>query len=196
MAFAAVVDAAVAVDDAGQRSPSARSSPGSQRYPVRRRTASARTGCPPVDRQQQRAVGNRVHQLICGLKSIRQHTMTLRRTSDADGVFSPACSGVAEPNAEEVPDPTSWWPLMPAEPGVSRACPGDVDGFDCCCCCVPSSPVACWPFLPRLPEPGLVCIRKCRVSSSEREKRFSHPANVHACGFSPVWMRACRVWLR
>lgn len=77
------------------------------------------------------------------LMTIRQHMATMQRTSEAEGVFSPACSGVAEPNAEEVPEPPSWWawPLMPAEPGLSSGCPGDVDGFDCCC--GPASPVPC-----------------------------------------------------
>lgn len=42
-------------------------------------------------------------------------------------------------------------------------------------------------------EWGLVWIRECRVSSSEREKRFVHPGKVHACGFSPVWVLMCRV---
>lgn len=40
-------------------------------------------------------------------------------------------------------------------------------------------------LLPRL-ELGLLCILECRVSSSERLKRFEHPGNVHPCGFSPV----------
>ena len=40
-------------------------------------------------------------------------------------------------------------------------------------------------LLPLL-ELGLLCILVCRVSSSERLKRFEHPGNVHACGFSPV----------
>ena len=35
-------------------------------------------------------------------------------------------------------------------------------------------------------EFGFVWILECLVSSSEREKRFVHPGNVHACGFSPV----------
>jgi len=34
-------------------------------------------------------------------------------------------------------------------------------------------------LLPRL-EFGLLCIRECLVSSSERLKRFEHPGNVHA----------------
>lgn len=41
---------------------------------------------------------------------------------------------------------------------------------------------------------GLVWIRACRVSSSDREKRFSQPGKVHWWGFSPVWVRMCRVW--
>lgn len=41
---------------------------------------------------------------------------------------------------------------------------------------------------------GEVWIRTCRVNSSDREKRFSHPGNVHWWGFSPVWVRMWRVW--
>ncbi len=36
-------------------------------------------------------------------------------------------------------------------------------------------------------------IRACRVNSSDREKRLSHPGWVHAWGFSPVCVRICRV---
>jgi hypothetical protein len=40
---------------------------------------------------------------------------------------------------------------------------------------------------------SLVWMRECRVSSSEREKRFSHEGNVQMNGFSPVCVRMCRV---
>lgn len=40
---------------------------------------------------------------------------------------------------------------------------------------------------------GFVCMRTWRVSSSDREKRFSQLGKVHACGFSPVCVRMCRV---
>ena len=44
-------------------------------------------------------------------------------------------------------------------------------------------------------------MRECRVSSSEREKRFSQPGNEHKKGFSPVCVRIWRVcgtcaWVR
>lgn len=38
-------------------------------------------------------------------------------------------------------------------------------------------------------ESWLVWMRECRVSSSEREKRFSQPGKVHSKGFSPVCVR-------
>lgn len=38
-----------------------------------------------------------------------------------------------------------------------------------------------------------VWMRAWRVSSSEREKRFSQPGYVHPNGFSPVCVRMCRV---
>lgn len=44
-----------------------------------------------------------------------------------------------------------------------------------------------------LRELGLLCILECLVSSSDRLNRFEHPGNAHACGFSPVWVRMCRV---
>ena len=40
---------------------------------------------------------------------------------------------------------------------------------------------------------SLLCILEWRVSSSEREKRFSHPGKVQANGFSPVCVRMWRV---
>ena len=40
---------------------------------------------------------------------------------------------------------------------------------------------------------SLLCILEWRVSSSEREKRFSHPEKVQANGFSPVCVRMWRV---
>lgn len=40
----------------------------------------------------------------------------------------------------------------------------------------------------------MVCILECLVSSSEREKRFSHAGKLQAKGFSPVWVRICRVY--
>lgn len=44
-----------------------------------------------------------------------------------------------------------------------------------------------------LRELGLLCIRECLVSSSERLKRFEHPGKVQAWGFSPVCVRMWRV---
>ena len=41
---------------------------------------------------------------------------------------------------------------------------------------------------------SLLCILEWRVSSSEREKRFSHPGNVQPNGFSPVCVRMWRVF--
>ena len=41
---------------------------------------------------------------------------------------------------------------------------------------------------------SLLCILEWRVSSSEREKRFSHPGKVQANGFSPVCVRMWRVF--
>ena len=38
-----------------------------------------------------------------------------------------------------------------------------------------------------------MCMREWRVSSSEREKRFSQAAKVHTKGFSPVCVRMWRV---
>ena len=38
-------------------------------------------------------------------------------------------------------------------------------------------------------ESWLVWMRECRVSSSEREKRFSQRGKVHSKGFSPVCVR-------
>lgn len=43
-------------------------------------------------------------------------------------------------------------------------------------------------------SPLALCMRECRVSSSERENRFSHPGYEHRKGFSPVCVRMCRVW--
>ena len=40
-----------------------------------------------------------------------------------------------------------------------------------------------------LRELGLLWMRECLVSSSERLKRFEHPGKVQAWGFSPVWVR-------
>lgn len=40
---------------------------------------------------------------------------------------------------------------------------------------------------------SLLCILEWRVSSSEREKRFSHPGKAQANGFSPVCVRMWRV---
>lgn len=40
---------------------------------------------------------------------------------------------------------------------------------------------------------SLLCILEWRVSSSEREKRFSQPGKVQANGFSPVCVRMWRV---
>ena len=37
-----------------------------------------------------------------------------------------------------------------------------------------------------------MCMREWRVSSSEREKRFSQAAKVHTKGFSPVCVRMWR----
>lgn len=37
-------------------------------------------------------------------------------------------------------------------------------------------------------------MREWRVSSSEREKRFSQAGKVQTNGFSPVWVRMWRVW--
>lgn len=54
-------------------------------------------------------------------------------------------------------------------------------------------PVCC-AFFPFLDPPGLVWMRKWRVSSSERLKRLTQPWKVQAWGFSPVWVRMCRVW--
>lgn len=45
-------------------------------------------------------------------------------------------------------------------------------------------------------EASLLCMREWRVSSSEREKRFSQPEKVQTKGFSPVWVRMCLVWER
>lgn len=41
---------------------------------------------------------------------------------------------------------------------------------------------------------SLLWMREWRVSSSEREKRFSQPGKVQRKGFSPVCVRMCRVW--
>lgn len=41
---------------------------------------------------------------------------------------------------------------------------------------------------------SLLCILEWRVSSSEREKRFSHPRKVQTNGFSPVCVRMWRVF--
>lgn len=41
---------------------------------------------------------------------------------------------------------------------------------------------------------GLVCILRCRVSSSDLLNLFEQPGNVHWWGFSPVWVRICLVW--
>jgi len=43
-------------------------------------------------------------------------------------------------------------------------------------------------------EFGLVWMRECLVSSSDREKRLLQPGNEHECGFSPVCVRMWRVW--
>ena len=64
------------------------------------------------------------------------------------------------------------WAMMPAAAAAAAA--------TCC-------------LLPRL-EFGLLCILECLVSSSDRLKRFEHPGNEQACGFSPVWVRMWRVW--
>ena len=42
-------------------------------------------------------------------------------------------------------------------------------------------------------ELGLLWIRECRVSSSDRLKRLVHPGKWQACGFSPVCVRTCLV---
>lgn len=41
---------------------------------------------------------------------------------------------------------------------------------------------------------GLVWMREWRVSSSRREKRLLQPGKEQEWGFSPVWVRICRVW--
>lgn len=43
-------------------------------------------------------------------------------------------------------------------------------------------------------EFGLLCILECLVSSSDLENFFEQPGYWHACGFSPVCVRMCRVW--
>lgn len=40
-----------------------------------------------------------------------------------------------------------------------------------------------------LRELGLLWMRECLVSSSERLKRLEQPGKVQAWGFSPVWVR-------
>lgn len=60
------------------------------------------------------------------------------------------------------------WSMMPAAAAAAAAA----------ACCL----------LPRL-ELGLLCILECLVSSSDLLKRFEHPGNVQAWGFSPVCVR-------
>ena len=48
-------------------------------------------------------------------------------------------------------------------------------------------------LVPPLSELDGMWILACLVNSSERENRLSQPGWVQAWGFSPVWVRMCRV---
>lgn len=87
--------------------------------------------------------------------------------------------------------------------GADRMPPFTGGGISICACwenwfgpsCKPAMVAAaatCWALLLRL-ELGLLCIRECLVSSSDRLNRLLQPGNWHACGFSPVCVRICRV---